>query len=375
MWLDKIIMALKRLKKVSKIHKIEGFSRIFPIPIDMKYRPSAYDPKSPYVAKGHYAVATKIVAADGSGDFENIQEAIDDLPSSGGVVYIKEGTYTLSSSISVSSSSVSIFGSGPSTIISWSGNFSAFSVSASSFVLRDVKLSGPGNTNTSAHGVSLSGNDNSIIKCWFSNCRHGLTFASGSTGNFISNNYFSNCYYGLVFDDASRNLVLSNSFYACFRGIYAHNHSSNNVYSSNVLNGCSGFSFYLSAEYDSVISSNLIFLGSSYGLCIDNGATDLVISGNHISSNYAGIYMLTARYSTITGNKVESSSSGSGIELQNSDQNIISANNCKDNSSYEIKVDSNSDRVIIIGNLCMGSHTGAILNNGTNSQMAHNITS
>src|SRR3990167_263070 len=46
-------------------------------------------------------VATKIVALDGTGDFDNIQAAINALPSTGGIVYIKEGTYPITTSIAL----------------------------------------------------------------------------------------------------------------------------------------------------------------------------------------------------------------------------------------------------------------------------------
>lgn len=41
---------------------------------------------------------TFIVADDGSGDFDNIQDAINALPSTGGEIFIKEGTYLIDTS-------------------------------------------------------------------------------------------------------------------------------------------------------------------------------------------------------------------------------------------------------------------------------------
>jgi len=67
--------------------------------------------------KTKYAVGTVIVAEDGSGDFIDIESAIDSLPNTGGVVYIKEGTYSISSGITITKSNVSILGAGSSTII------------------------------------------------------------------------------------------------------------------------------------------------------------------------------------------------------------------------------------------------------------------
>lgn len=60
--------------------------------------------------------STVIVAADGSGDYTDIQGAIDSLPDNGGAVYIREGTYTVSSTITVPSDTA-LIGTGSSTRI------------------------------------------------------------------------------------------------------------------------------------------------------------------------------------------------------------------------------------------------------------------
>ena len=86
-------------------------------------------------------VATRVLALDGTGDFTDIQSAIDDLPSGGGVVYIREGTYTISSTISITKSNVTIKGAGNSTIIYLANNSDVDMISVSShdyFSITDV---------------------------------------------------------------------------------------------------------------------------------------------------------------------------------------------------------------------------------------------
>lgn len=61
--------------------------------------------------------ATYIVAADGSGDFTDIQDGIDALPAGGGLVYVREGTYTLAAGLTLAKSNVTLIGSGEATII------------------------------------------------------------------------------------------------------------------------------------------------------------------------------------------------------------------------------------------------------------------
>ena len=57
-------------------------------------------------------VATVIVALDGTGDTDSIQEGINLVPSGGGVVFIKEGTYKIASLISLTKSNITLQGTG-----------------------------------------------------------------------------------------------------------------------------------------------------------------------------------------------------------------------------------------------------------------------
>lgn len=62
-----------------------------------------------------------VVAGDGSGNFRDIQSALDALPLSGGYIFVKYGTYTLTTPLIVTKSNVVIVGSGMSTIITGAG--------------------------------------------------------------------------------------------------------------------------------------------------------------------------------------------------------------------------------------------------------------
>lgn len=74
-------------------------------------------------------VATLIVAQDGTGDYASLKEAINELTSVGGVIYMKEGTYIIDGDNPVicSKDNVSIKGAGYSTkIIAESGSISMY---------------------------------------------------------------------------------------------------------------------------------------------------------------------------------------------------------------------------------------------------------
>lgn len=59
-----------------------------------------------------------VVANDGSGDFADIQSAIDSLPENGGRIFVKSGIFTVTSRIQTGTKSgIQIVGSGPSTVL------------------------------------------------------------------------------------------------------------------------------------------------------------------------------------------------------------------------------------------------------------------
>ena len=74
-------------------------------------------------------VATRLVAAVDEGTDLTIQDAIDNLPAGGGAVYIKQGTFSLTTTVSLPDKPVEIIGTGDGTIISLGANaIAAFTV-------------------------------------------------------------------------------------------------------------------------------------------------------------------------------------------------------------------------------------------------------
>ena len=95
-------------------------------------------------------MATVVVAKDGSGDTADIQDGIDMLPSDGGVVFIKEGTYTVTAAISITKSNVTLQGTGRGTKIASSGNIKVIDITGAGDYIQILNLyvygSGSGNT-------------------------------------------------------------------------------------------------------------------------------------------------------------------------------------------------------------------------------------
>lgn len=172
------------------------------------------------MALGSFAsrvIATAVVAQDGTGDFTTIQAAVNSLPSTGGVVYIKEGTYIISTAITWTQDNIAIIGGGNGTLVRADANIAMISVGGPNAIIDRLRLNGnvqatsgisigrnQGNiyiTNCTIEringpGVSIAGANNfpRIHNCYiFDNKSHGIHIAGGDDtiimGNFIYDNW------------------------------------------------------------------------------------------------------------------------------------------------------------------------------------------
>lgn len=115
--------------------------------------------------------ATYVVAMDGTGDFDNIQDAIDALPANGGSIYVREGTYTISiSGITITKSNVVITGAGEGTVLQAANSLSdnIFTIgdgtnSYSNITIANLKIDGRSLYQSSGSGI--------LVKKMVSRCR------------------------------------------------------------------------------------------------------------------------------------------------------------------------------------------------------------
>lgn len=100
---------------------------------------------------------TKIInVADYGSDGAAIQAAIDALPTEGGMVLIPEGTYNITTSISITKNNVTIVGAGTGTILNVTAQDTiGISITADDIIIRNIKLSGPGNVGSLGEGIYI----------------------------------------------------------------------------------------------------------------------------------------------------------------------------------------------------------------------------
>jgi len=322
--------------------------------------------------------ATIIVAQDGSGDTDSIQEGVNLLPSGGGVVYIKEGNYILSTSITIDKSNVSLTGAGKSTIITLNADAPIITAVSKDYItIENMFLQGSNNAAyTTNDGVYLYEGDYCILShLWINQTgRYGINFrysgASIITENFVTNSKSDGIYvYDLWESVVSNNIVHDNGG----EGIHIRD-GTDSIIESNMIEGSTLNGLKIAQTGYTVINNNACYSNTQSGI-YNYVSLYCTMNGNICRGNTRhGIHCYQGDYNSITGNvcianDVANSASYDGIILEEVWYTTISANRCAENDRYEINnSDAWCDRNIIMNNICYGAdHVGAINDSGTNT--------
>lgn len=265
---------------------------------------------------GSYAgktVATAVVATDGSGDFTDIQTAIDSL-SSGGVVYIKEGTYTITTRINVNTEGISIVGAGFTSKIIGSGAI-GIRIDAANCTLEKLNVSTSGAGTNDAILLTSNATDCHIFNCWvhdatssgiddsgdpsgiiidgciiYNNNVSGVSIAASDltiVNNIIYSNTGSGASLGNTGGSVHTRLMICNNFFKdnTQDGIRL-NDVTNSVIDGNILTGNNDNGIRLNADIDKCIVSNNICTGNDVGILINNANCDRnIVTSNQIHTN------------------------------------------------------------------------------------------
>jgi len=278
-----------------------------------------------------------IVAADGTGDFLTIAEALTDLGANPGIIRIKAGTYNISSGINTSANGQHFIGSGWETIIdTTTNNITAFTLDQSNCSIRNLKIVGTRTIGTINDGIKSSSANNVI-----ENVRIEEMGANGIALNASTRNMVQNC---SIFDCADSSIVLNGGSDCIVSNNILYNSDQNGIEATSTAN------FHL-------ITNNLIKDHGDDGILIDNG-DDFIIEGNIVEGNGSAatednIHILDCVGTTILGNR------------------------CRGSAGYGISLDAAAtvaDRTCIVGNILVNNTTGALDDNGTNTTIAGNIT-
>ncbi len=183
-----------------------------------KYDGSQWDEVAEISDINDKKVATLVVAQDGTGDYTDIQTAINNLPSEGGLIYIKQGTYNITSTIEIAKSNVIIRGHGNATTLHMPSSVSVdlFKIgngsnSYENIRIENLNLSGPYPMGYSGSGVYITNNCSKITikNCEFNNWpEYGIEISGYQSDLYFINNVFNNCQSQAIFLAANNKVLI-----------------------------------------------------------------------------------------------------------------------------------------------------------------------
>jgi len=245
--------------------------------------------------------ATNVLRPTGTNDHTRINAAITALPSTGGKIILREGTYNLGGSINVNKSNVTIQGMGASTILNATATVTnLINITGTHCKILDLNLTNNSTVNiTNAITVSGSGNNCTIAGniCATTNASggssRGIQLNSNCNNNYITENKCSNGVtattvgdfgsYGIS-ADSSNNIITGNE---CSNTLVSGNWGS-----TGIMLGQSGGNNTVTGNQ--LINSNNSSSGSN-GIFINSANSKNVIIGNICSCTaYAELALFKA---------------------------------------------------------------------------------
>jgi len=318
-----------------------------------------------------------IVATDGSGDYNcdgtadevEINDALSNLPSTGGIVLLKKGTYNIAGSIDMLKSNVVLQGEGKATkiFLSNSANVDMIRVGNGTTIVNDCVVE---NMTVDGNRVNQTSLGSPII-IWGSS---GTKALRNIVRGCRLTNCLSDCLKVIYADKGiiQNNVIEENTGGA---GIGIFSSSQTNDIIGNVLIH-NAYGIYSSANYNNIVG-NVLVDNTAYGVYI-NGVVNLNISGNWFGSIayfQTGVYLAaSAARNTITGNTFYQPYRAI---FAAADANVI-GNTISGNSIYlanqeAIYMQAGANQNAIVGNTIRSSAMHAIRIRGSKNVISSNM--
>ncbi len=302
------------------------------------------------------AMKTTLVVAASGGDYATIDAALAAVPAGGAEIFVKRGLYTIASTLTVPSNTT-ICGEGEGTEVKLgnSAGVNMFYVgsSATDVVIRDLKINGNrANNSATYNGVRVDGSRVRVINVHVTGANgYNLVAWTGS-----SDVHFISC----VSEDARDEGI---EFMGCVRGSAVGNHVRNIgknaiLVWANVAQGGTSSGITIA---DNVVSGASALTSGFAGIKIDDGATDVAVTGN----------VVLAGGTSSPGIRVDSNSA-------NVVSNITVTGNTVVGSTAEGILVGFASNVVVEGNAVRGCATAGIKLSGatcTNGQVVGNTSS
>jgi len=298
--------------------------------------------------------------ADGTNDEEQIQSAIDNLPSIGGKIQLLEGTYYISAAVNLKISNLEIAGAGSSTRLILQSATNFFKWDSNSYDQNSDGRVDPGGTALTdifIHDMELDGNKSSLSTPSDANADAGVTAAIkifNSSRITISDMYIHDMVasYAVLLKGTDNDLSIDTAA----SDALIHNNIIRSIGSSDQNNGA----VYSDLD-NTIISNNLVDTVSGNGINIDDAnegfIVDNIVQAVTASTGDEGYAIVTgygATEITIADNTIVGASRGIANHIGGSevgDNHVVTGNTLRDSSDardYAIKLQD--DGHVVTGN-------------------------
>lgn len=395
------------------------------------------DLNNPYIWNGSMwqsltPVATIVVAADGSGNFTDIQDGIDALPAGGGVVYIKEGTYTLTAGLTIPNANIALIGAGNSTIITTGLAIELlYSLTKTNLFISQIQFNGNASATTCIHLENSTGAkivdcnihnptvnniwlDDSCDRTLISNNHlgSGPTFGIwGEVSNYciIAGNWFGgadnetihlevcentvisdNTFWGAIastsvyFDSCDGSQITGNTMTSVKIGVEINDCKSVSIGSNSLLPAVADQGFFIHDSEKIAISNNTLNGITDEGIWLRD-CSYCTISNNCINdTGDEAIKIESCSHIAITGESHEACNGAGGADIALTDDAVNWTTRCSitgcnihgTGGEYDWAIEENNANDnwnnIVANNTITGS-VGQIRVQGANSQQASNL--
>ncbi|KKN90787.1 hypothetical protein LCGC14_0223700 [marine sediment metagenome] len=273
-----------------------------------------------------------------------LQEAIDNIGTDAGTIFIASGTYDVTTTIDIDNcGSLVIYGHGDNTILKAADGITIFNITCvASCLIKTLKLDITNYTGDT-QAVLINETNNNIV---------GFEDVSilGAAANGIGIEVQSdNCYI-----DQCNILQMKT-------GIYLNGAEKTKI--TGTLSGLHvNYGLHLNQADFSIITGNSFTANTSYGIYIYN-SDYCIISNTGCTSNLTGMYSDISNYNTISS-CLSNSNSENGIFITQGNYNTISSNTLNNNDS---NIAGNTAGLYITNNSDFNTITANSINNNNNS--------
>ena len=332
-----------------------------------------------------------IVDVNGHGDYADIQSALDAGKKR---IFVRGGTYTITSTIQISSSDILIQGEGSNNTILKLDNGANCDIikvlpngnPLNNITIKDIQIDGNKANNTSGNGIVFAGGSGiEISRSIISGCYIHDTYLDGLNLSYfikgnIGENIITNCNNGIYIYQSQKSILSLNQLDSNSRGIYLSN-SSDNVISNNQTSYAGSDGIYITASTNNLVLGNESFSSSQNGIYIASSSIKNVIIGNRLDANNTGvsvdssdnnviegnqandnsygIHIQSSSYPIIIGNQANNNSSD-GIFLYYTNYGVVANNQITGNTAYGMAIDTNSNNNIVVGNYMTGNGSSGV---------------